>query len=242
MIQETVTQETVTQETVIQDDPAEFNVHLPYHQRVQVHHQVVAALAHKYTPQGSVLDIGCGLGYTLRELGKLNPNLELSGADQDQVCLDRTLECNPGATTIRMGDEGFDVESLGTGYDACIMSHILEHLPRPLEAVQRLLPVLRPGGHLILAVPNPVCPVSILDSIRRKSRVNPGHLQTWDRPHWMNFLENRVGAEVVEYASDEVRILPSRWKQKIRLIESLHIGLAKVLPWWSFSNIAVIRR
>ena len=141
-----------------------------------------------------------------------------------------------------MQQDRFDVECLGTGYDTCIMSHVLEHLPCPMEAVQDIFSVLRPGGHLILAVPNPVSPVVILDNIRRRPRVNPGHLQTWDRAHWMNFLENRLGVEVVEYASDEVRIFPVRWKRKMKFMGSIHVGLARVLPWFSFSHVAVIRR
>jgi len=225
--------------------PEDRNVHLSYTGPLEVHHRVVAGLANKYTPEGSVLDIGCGLGYTLYELWRLNSQLELYGADMDEVCLRRTGEKVPGLKPIWMRQGCFDIESLGTGYDTCIVSHVLEHLPCPLEAVHRLFTVVNEGGHLILAVPNLVTPAIILDSIRRKSRVNPGHLQGWDRSHWMNFLQNWVGAAVVEFASDEVRIFPRRLRQRIPFLgflERIHVGLSKALPWWSFSNIAVIRR
>jgi len=218
------------------------NIHLPYDQPVQVHHRVVACLAHKHTPQGRVLDVGCGLGYTLQELRRLNPGLSLHAADTDEVCLRLTRAKVADVTTIRMRQGCFDVESLGSGYDACILSHVLEHLPRPLESVQKLLSILNPGGHLILAVPNPVCPAVFLNSILRRRIANPSHLQAWDRSHWMCFLENGVRAEVVEYAGDEVRVLPGRWKRKLGFVEKAHVALAKALPWWSYSNIAVIRR
>lgn len=222
--------------------PADRNIHLPYHQRSQVHHRVVAELAARYTPEGKVVDVGCGLGYTLRELQRRSPRLDLYGADQDATCLERTGELVDDFRPIRMGEEGFDVEGLGSGYDACILSHVLEHLPHPSEAVHRLLGILRPGGHLILAVPNPVRPSVILTSLLRRRAVNPGHLQAWDRSHWMNFLERWIDAEVVAYASDEVRLVPRSWKEAIPPFEAAQRGLARLLPWWSFSNIAVLRR
>ncbi len=218
------------------------NPHLPGRQRPQVHHRVTAALAHKYTPGGRVLDVGCGWGYTLYQLWRLRPDLELHGADMDEACLRRTRDRVPDVVTIRMQPDRFDTDSLGASYDTCILSHVLEHLSHPREAVHRLLAVLRPGGHLVLVVPNPLRPTIMLTSMLRMRMVNPGHLQAWDRSHWMNFLENWIDAEVVEYASDEVRIFPGRWKQRLRPLEELHVGLAKVLPWWSFSNMAVIRR
>lgn len=218
------------------------NVHLPYHQRSQAHHRLLAALAARYTPAGRVMEVGCGLGYSLEELHRLRPDLKLCGADQDEVCLEQTRGRLPELDAVRMGEEGFDVASLGDGYETVLMSHVLEHLPRPAEAVERLLGVVSPGGHLILGVPNPVTPLNFLFAMLRVRRVNPGHMQIWDRGHWANFLENRVGAEVVEYAHDEVRIFPVRLKQRLRPLEWIQIGLAKLFPWWSFTLFAVIRR
>lgn len=218
------------------------NIHLPYDQRVQVHHRVVARLAHRYTPQGRVLDVGCGLGHTLHQLSLLNPGLEFHGADMDETCLRMTRERVDGVTTISMRQGRFDVESLQSGYDTAISSHVLEHLPNPTEAIQALLSVLNPGGHLILVVPNLVTPAIVLHSTLRRCHVNPGHLHAWDRCHWKNFLENRLGAEVVEYASDEVRIFPARWKKHLLLLEKVNTAATRLLPWWSFSHIAVLRR
>ena len=218
------------------------NIHLPYHQRLQAHHRKLAALAHRYTPRGRVLDVGCGLGHTLAELHRLDSGLELHAADMDAVCLDSTREKVPGVIAIAMRPDRLDVDSLGSGYQTVLMSHVLEHLQRPSEAVEQLLSTVRPGGHLILGVPNPVSPVNFILTMLRIRRVNPGHLQTWDRPHWMNLLETRMGLQVVEYAEDETRLFPVRWKQRARLLEWIQVGLAKLLPWWAHTQFAVIRR
>ena len=50
-----------------------------------------------------------------------------------------------------------------------------------------------------------------------------------------------LGAEVVEYASDEVRIFPARWKKHLLLLEKVNTAATRLLPWWSFSHIAVLR-
>jgi SAM-dependent methyltransferase len=121
------------------------------------------------------------------------------------------------------------------------MSHVLEHLPAPLEVVQLLLERVRPGGHLILGVPNPVTPVGFAAALLRRQLVNPTHLQTWDRGHWAIFLENAVGAKVVEYAGDEVRVFPGGLK-RLRPVQGVQILLGRVAPWLTFTLFAVIRR
>lgn len=217
------------------------NVHLPYDTPIQVHHNVLAELVRKHTPQGRVLDVGCGLGYGLRQMRGSCPDLDLAGADMDEVCLERTRELVPDVQLIQMREDCFDAESLGEGYDTVTLAHVLEHLPHPLDVVQRLLEIVRPGGHLILGVPNPITPANVVGSVLRLWRVNPGHLHTWDRGHLMTFLENWVDAEVVEYAGDEVRIFPGRLK-RLGWVRAMQIALATLLPWWTFTTFAVLRR
>lgn len=217
------------------------NPHLPYFQEIQVHHRTLAGLAHRYTPTGRLLDVGCGLGYTLAEIQQLNPRLELTGSDIDPVCLDRTRGLVEEAAVIRMRSDRFDLESLGSGYNTVVMSHVLEHLPRPSAAVQGLLEVVRPGGHLILGVPNPMTPLNIVATLFRRHRTNPGHVQTWDRGHWTTFLENHLGAEVVEYTGDEVRVFPGRLK-RVGPFRAVQIWLVRLVPWWTFTIFAVLRR
>lgn len=79
-----------------------------------------------------------------------------------------------------------------------------------------------------------------LRSLFRSHYVNRGHAYGWDRAHWMNFIERICGLDVVEYGSDVVFLLPGAPGRLIA--KSIGRSLTKVFPWWSFSNVAVIRK
>ncbi len=49
--------------------------------------------------------------------------------------------------------QGIPIE-VGSGYDVVLAGDVIEHLPRPKETLQEILRVLRPGGELLLSVPN----------------------------------------------------------------------------------------
>jgi hypothetical protein len=46
---------------------------------------------------------------------------------------------------------------------------------------------------------------------------------------------------VVTYASDEVHLFPERLLRMAPVLKRLEIALSRWIPWWSFSNIAVVR-
>jgi SAM-dependent methyltransferase len=48
---------------------------------------------------------------------------------------------------------GIPIE-VGAGYDVVIAGDIIEHLARPARILREILRVLRPGGQLLLSVPN----------------------------------------------------------------------------------------
>jgi SAM-dependent methyltransferase len=47
-----------------------------------------------------------------------------------------------------------DLEAEGTTYDAVVLWHVAEHLHAPQETVRGIARLLRPGGVLLIAVPN----------------------------------------------------------------------------------------
>lgn len=216
------------------------NIHLPYDQRIQPYHRVVAGIAAEFLPtEGqSVLDVGCGVGHCLREIGRRRPGAALIGADIDATCLDLTGERVEleRKILIREVEELFDVDEQ---FDVVVVSHCLEHLRRPVEAVHGLLGLAKPRGVLILAVPNPVMPTVILGNLWKRNWVNPGHVVAWDRSHWINFLENICGLDVLRYTQDYV---PFPYSQKIRVLRPIELLLARVFPWFANSHIAVVQR
>lgn len=215
------------------------NVHIAYDQRFEPYHAKVATLACERTRNGgSLLDIGCGNGYTLQMIHRLNPSLKLTAADIDATCLATTGNRVELERSIQIS-ETEELFELGQSFDTIVMSHVLEHTLRPLEVIRGIAAMLRPGGVAVVAVPNPVRMRVVLSNIRRKHYVNRGHAYAWDRSHWMNFLENIAGLDVECYAHDYFPLHPRL--HRISFGRSIETKLGDVFPWLCFSNIAVIR-
>jgi SAM-dependent methyltransferase len=98
---------------------------------------------------GAVLDVGCGPGWLLdrlRERGWRTRGTERS-AEAAQYARD-VLHLDVRAEDIE------DVAKDGGTYDAVIIWHVAEHLPRPADVLREVADLLRPGGVLVVAVPN----------------------------------------------------------------------------------------
>lgn len=215
------------------------NIHINYQAPIKPYHTKIAALVSKHAKANArVLDIGCGNGYILSEISKLQPSFRLVAADIDDNTLASTckLVIIEDSIKIKTADDLFDQHGV---YDAIVFSHVLEHTHRPYDTMKGLIGMLSPGGVIVVAVPNPCRFGSFYRNARQLHYVNRGHVCAWDRSHWINFLENIVGANVVEYASDFFPM--QRLSNRLRFIKPLEIWLAKFLPWLSFSNIAVIK-
>lgn len=119
------------------------NVHIRYERDFAGYHRIVADLTLELTPaNGRVIDIGCGVGHILSLLKQANKPLRLYGVDQDERCLELTQSRVPDIVCFAISGIEFDLTGVGKGYNCCIMCHVLEHLPKPLEAIQRVLDLL----------------------------------------------------------------------------------------------------
>ncbi|MDA0587981.1 MAG: class I SAM-dependent methyltransferase [Planctomycetota bacterium] len=103
----------------------------------------------KGIPAGShVLDVGCGRGVMLRaalDLGYTAHGVEISAEAAAGV--------DPRAH-VRIASDlteaGYETNSM----DAVVLWHVLEHLPQPGRTLSEIRRILKPGGRLVLAVPN----------------------------------------------------------------------------------------
>ncbi|WHM38480.1 bifunctional glycosyltransferase/class I SAM-dependent methyltransferase [Streptomyces sp. BPTC-684] len=99
-------------------------------------------------PPGRVLDLGCSGGLFAERLEALGH--EVTGVDCVEV---------PGVrercTRFFLADleEGLP-EEIGRGYDYVVAGDVIEHLSRPERVLAEMARVLRPGGHVLLSVPN----------------------------------------------------------------------------------------
>jgi 2-polyprenyl-3-methyl-5-hydroxy-6-metoxy-1,4-benzoquinol methylase len=103
---------------------------------------------------GRVLEIGCGTGSTMAVLRSQRVPSQSIGVELDPAAAASAREVFD--TVIEGAVEAADFEALiapGT-LDLVLCLDVLEHLVDPWQVVRRVTPLIRPGGRLILSVPN----------------------------------------------------------------------------------------
>jgi SAM-dependent methyltransferase len=138
-------------------------------------------------PGHRLLDIGCGSGRHTAEAYRLE-GLVAVGADlnmQDLQAARERLEFHD-----RLGAHGggcwclsaADVRGLpfpASHFHAVVCSEVLEHIPEHRQAVDELVRVLKPGGHLVVSVPR-FYPERICWALSREyHQANQGHVRIY---------------------------------------------------------------
>ena len=154
-------------------------------------------LVNGYFNPGNVLDVGCGGGGVLSRLNKIyRPfGIEISKQLSHQAH-QYAFSCG-GVVKNTNALEGLDSfkEDL---FEGVIMSAFLEHEIDPTEVLKKTLRVLKPGGSLIIKVPN-------YSSINRVFRGNkwcgfrfPDHVNYWTPVSLIKLLKG-VGFNIVRF-------------------------------------------
>jgi 2-polyprenyl-3-methyl-5-hydroxy-6-metoxy-1,4-benzoquinol methylase len=100
-------------------------------------------------PTGArVLDVGCGRGVILGALA--DRGFEVHGVEISAEAVRGADSRAKIRIASRLADAGFDADS----FDEVVVWHVLEHLPDPRGTLVEVRRILRPGGRLIVAVPN----------------------------------------------------------------------------------------
>jgi ubiquinone/menaquinone biosynthesis C-methylase UbiE len=122
------------------------------HQRLQDQANTLVELLHADTayPEGStVLEAGCGVGAQTVTLATNSPQARITSIDVSGVSLARARSAVEKAgvknVTFRQADI-FELPFTQESFDHVFVCFVLEHLARPVEALEALKTVLKPGG------------------------------------------------------------------------------------------------
>lgn len=83
-----------------------------------------------------------------------------------------------------------------------ICKHVVEHLPKPQQAVQEMGRVLEPGGLLILSTPNLDSILKPLKGDRWIGYQDLTHISLRTPADWFAYVENLAGLNIIKKFSD----------------------------------------
>lgn len=102
-------------------------------------------------PALTVLEVGCACGGTLLRIRNANPKAKIYGIEYDEKAA-KIARCFAPV-------EALDVETLEKPawretFDYIILGDVIEHLREPWQAMKNLAALLKPGGHVVVSIPN----------------------------------------------------------------------------------------
>jgi SAM-dependent methyltransferase len=100
-------------------------------------------------PNSRILEIGCGRGLLLKHLAQLGH--ECHGSERSELAAQRAR------STVGLRIYTAPLEQCGLephSFDLVILWHVLEHLEEPEQSLAHVNHLLKPGGRLLLEVPN----------------------------------------------------------------------------------------
>ncbi len=147
----------------------------------------------RFLPEGRLLDVGCGTGLFLEEMQR-SGRWDLQGIEPSADAASYVQK----KLGLPVQNSTFEETTLPpSSQDVITMWYVLEHLPSPTTALRKAHVLLRPGGMLILALPN-------YESLDRRLFGRywsgwdlPRHLYLFPRPLFQKMLQE-CGFEVVD--------------------------------------------
>lgn len=145
-----------------------------------------------------VLEVGCGTGFVLEGIRRAFPGATVIGADALVAFLSRARQGLPGATFLQMDARRIPFRD---EFDAVVALDVIEHIADDEEALREMGRALRPGGRLVLTVPQHPWLWSEVDAWS-------GHRRRYDRPGLLTRLR-RAGLAAERVTSFSSLVLPA---------------------------------
>lgn len=108
------------------------------------------ALSKYFTGMRSILEIGCGTGFVLTGVGRSFPQVRLAGSEVFREGLTFAASRMQGAELLQM--DARDIPFVGE-FDVIGAFDVLEHIEEDERVLQQIYAAIKPGGGLILTVP-----------------------------------------------------------------------------------------
>ena len=205
--------------------------------------QFLIDLASRHFPPGaSIADIGCAAGDLTMELQALG--FQMTGVEFEPERLERArgmasrLNLNPRFISQDLTSWAAEGE-----FEGLIMGEVLEHFTEPRVILERHLLLLRPGGKVLVTVPN-------MASLRARLKLlffgefadhNPEHYYYFTR---RRFIEHFRGLplRIVYLSSFLVEVTFSGNRMLARVERNMLGPLKRLMPWCGTHLVAVLEK
>lgn len=188
----------------------------------------------------SVLEIGCGTGAVLRELGWMHFAERYVATDISSAAVEfAQRSCGPLLSHAYVGP----ADSLPfpeKSFSVAILSHVIEHLENPVCAVRD---AARVAEYVVIEVPTERV---LSNTIRRRILGKPfvsvaeaGHVQFWSPRSIAGFLEQDCGQEILSWHRDllshEVEYHGRKSTRRVKPL--IKEALKSVMPGWLYAQL-----
>lgn len=102
-----------------------------------------------------VLELGCSTGYISRLL--LAQGCRVTGVENDPNAAAMAAACCERVVTADLNSSDWSSDLAGgPGFDVVVLGDVIEHLVRPEQVMFQIRPLLKPGGYVVISLPNVV--------------------------------------------------------------------------------------
>lgn len=109
---------------------------------------ILEELAEIQKGRTNLLDLGCGPGELLHEIGKRYPRLKLTGVDYSERMLEVSKKRNKGACHEHM--DAMDIDKLEGRFDIITCTHSLPYYRNPRAVLHKLSGLMTMNGRLLV--------------------------------------------------------------------------------------------
>ena len=144
----------------------------------------------------SILDVGCGEGFTLNRLKENGIGKKLEGIESLQAAIDLGKKTYPDIKIVK--GSIYELPYKDNSFDLVLCTEVLEHLEKPQDAIKELVRVSK--KYLVISVPNePFFMLAQLIRGRNWSRLGNDieHINHWTMFSFSKFIKQNSNVRIL---------------------------------------------
>jgi SAM-dependent methyltransferase len=114
----------------------------------EVYGKYIQFVSQSAAPSGSLLDVGCGSGWSSYLLSKIG--YQVVGIDLNA----KSFECPAVSNLTLVEGSAMELPFDDASFDVVASHQAIEHMPDPEKAIREMIRVLKPGGIICIVGPN----------------------------------------------------------------------------------------